>query len=231
LQLLEFAFDHLPLTTTDRSVRCLINNVVKDSLRPQDDCRKSAGRDAAFELFVGAVAAAAKLDPVLFEEPDLSCELKGQKYAIAAKRIKSVKSLLKRVSDGCEQIQRAGSYGFVALDTCLAFNPKNDRIEDPMATNQFLQRYFRVLNSVWRRYDARAQEIMLKHDRVLGLVIHDCQIRLNQQNEYELVGMSMRVVSASLTRPEQRHFSELTTIYTNGLPNQEDVSHPKLWVP
>ena len=88
----------------------------------------SPGRDAAFELYVGAVCADhAEFYPVDFEEPDITCVWQGTKYAFAAKRIKNEKNLIRRVREATDQIARSGLQGVIGFDTCLAFNPENLR--------------------------------------------------------------------------------------------------------
>src|SRR5262245_48527311 len=64
MQLLAFAFDQLAEGESTDAYRDRLRKLVSDSVLPQDDRVKSPGRDAAFEIFVGAVCTAAKLLPV-----------------------------------------------------------------------------------------------------------------------------------------------------------------------
>lgn len=67
LQLLAFTFDLCgPEGRTDAYLD-LLKKLVHDSGLPQQDRKQSPGRDAAFELYIGGVCAAAKLLPVTWE--------------------------------------------------------------------------------------------------------------------------------------------------------------------
>lgn len=61
LQLLAFAFDQLSPIRSSDTYRGLLKKVVRDSVLPQNDRKNSKGRDAAFEIHVAGVCAAAQL--------------------------------------------------------------------------------------------------------------------------------------------------------------------------
>ena len=120
MQLLAFAFDQLAGHESSDAYRDRLKKLVSDSVPPQDDRVRSPGRDAAFEIYVGAVCTAARLFPVRWEEPDVSCVLDDTKYGFAAKRLKSLGQLRKRVGDAVDQIGRCSLPGVVILDLALA---------------------------------------------------------------------------------------------------------------
>lgn len=79
----------------------------------------SPGRDAQFEVYVGAVLARAQLNPVHHEEhglPDFDAKWLNRDYAVEAKRVKSTKRVLDNFAKACEQIDRRGVPGFVVMD-------------------------------------------------------------------------------------------------------------------
>jgi hypothetical protein len=90
MQLLAFAFDQVFQTESSDAYLMLVKKLVKDSVLPQNDRQNSPGRDAGFEIYIGAVCTAAQLLPVAWEEPDV---LDGTKYAFAAKRLKGIRNL------------------------------------------------------------------------------------------------------------------------------------------
>jgi len=79
------------------------------------------GRDIQFECFVAAVLELSGL-AVAFEEPDLLLTAGGQTVAIAAKRPRSRRSILKNLQRGISQVRRSGSPGLVALDLSTALH-------------------------------------------------------------------------------------------------------------
>lgn len=188
--------------------RDLLRKLVNDSVLPQSHRANSPGRDAGFEIYVGAVCTAAQLLPVAWEEPDISCVLDGTKHVLAAKRLKNTRNLRKRVSKAVKQIERSGHPGVIVLDVGLAFNPDNHRIRQMNET------------VFWSEYEANFNVI----------IVHDYHVR--QQNDgWQLAGMTIRVPAVSRSEQKQRQFNRLSTLYTYGLPNQSDASNRRLILP
>jgi hypothetical protein len=231
MQLLGFVFDQFGQSEKSISFLKLLRYLVKDSVLPQLDKLHSKGRDSAFELFTAAVCKSARFDPVVFEEPDVTCSLNGVVYGLASKRIKSINSIEQRVRSGVDQILRTGHQGVVVIDTCLAFNPSNERVVPPIANSLFMARYLKTLRMMWSKFQPNMQQIMSKASNVLGIIVHDYQVRQTLDSDWELTGMTMRVPALSRTSDKQREFEKFATIYTYALPNQEDVGNPALSLP
>jgi hypothetical protein len=221
IQLLAFAFDQLAHAESTDAYRRLLKKLVSDSVLPQNDRDESPGRDAAFEIYVAAVCWAAKLLPVAFEEPDVTCSLDGNKYAFAAKRLKSVLKLRKRVSKAAKQINRTSLPGIVVLDVGLAFNPSNHRL-GRMHDSVFAVEYQTNFRATWSEHDSEIQEAIARAN-VLGIIVHDYHIR-QQVDGWQLSGMTIRVPAEGRTLNDQRLFERLSTLYVYGLPNQSDAS-------
>ena len=228
MQLLAFAFDQLTELESSREYQGLLKKLVSDSVLPQNDRRNSHGRDAAFEIYAAAVCTAARLLPVVFEEPDVSCVLDGTKYVLAAKRPKTIAKLQRRVSEAVKQIARSGLPGMVVLDVGLAFNPDNHRIRR-MAETMFWSGYEANFNVTWSEHQSKVQEIMARAD-VLGIIVHDYHVR-QQDDGWQLAGMTIRIPAVTRTADEQRLFDRLSTLYTYGLPNQNEASSRPLILP
>jgi hypothetical protein len=223
MQLLGFAFDQFAEYERTNHYLALLTKIVSDSPLPQHDRAHSPGRDAAFELYVGAICQSAQLLPVKFEEPDVTCSWQGTKYAITAKRIKNEKKIARRVSEATVQIRKSGLPGIITLETCLALNPDNLRIKQ-MQDTIFWNEYFENLKFSWSQHQKKVQEIVSR-ENVLGIIVHDYQIREQPNNQISLAGMTMRVPALHRTNAEQRRFETLSTLYTYALPNQDDVSN------
>lgn len=228
IQLLAFAFDQLAQAEPTDEYLGLLKKLVSDSVLPQDDRDNSPGRDAAFEIYVAAVCRAARLLPVAFEEPDVTCTLDDKKYAFAAKRLKNLLNLRKRVSKAAKQIDRARLPGVIVLDVGLAFNPSNHRIRR-MHDSIFAADYQANFRATWGEYNSDIQKTIARAN-VLGLVVHDYHIR-QQDDGWQLAGMTIRVPAEGRTVSEQRLFERLSTLYTYGLPNQSDASSGSVALP
>lgn len=218
MQLLGFAFDQLGQAELSAECTDRLEKLVGDTVLPQDGGENSPGRDAGFELYVGAICKAAKLQPI-WEEPDICCELDGTKYGFAAKRLKGLGNLEKRVKKAVRQINGSGLPGVVILDLAMAFNPANRRLRqmDEAVMWEEYQINFRV---TWGEYNAKVQKIIGRGD-VLGIIVHDYHIRACSDGP-ELAGMTFRIPAESRTPEERRRFEKLSTCYVHGVPNQTD---------
>jgi len=131
----------------------------KDLALPQDELRDTPGRNYQFQLYVAALCTNAGL-PTRHEEPDITCDVDGTTYGVAAKRLKTIDSLEANVKEAAVQIAGAGFPGIIALDLTIAQNPTNRRVMS-------------AIESRWYSYlsDARARELFKKHgNRIRELV-------------------------------------------------------------
>jgi hypothetical protein len=109
----------------------------------------------------------------------------------------------------------------VALDLTIALNPKNkpftiqshekDYVEFHAAhVNRFLTR----LDKDIRRWATRAS--------VLGVVVHDNQLRLDHEGNWELSGMTIQMPLAE-SDEGLGVFEKFFRAYTSALPNRTDL--------
>jgi hypothetical protein len=87
LQQLGFIFDQ-GADTGCPVFRRLVHDLIGDPALPQDGLDHSPGRNAQFELYLGAVCRRGML-AVTHAEPDIRCIVAGKPFGIAAKRIKN----------------------------------------------------------------------------------------------------------------------------------------------
>ena len=228
MQLLAFAFDQLAEIELSDAYRSLLRKLINDSVLPQNDHTHSFGRDAGFEIYIGAVCTAAQLLPVVWEEPDVTCVLDGTKFGLAAKRLKNIRNLQQRVRKAVEQIGRSGLPGLIVLDLSLAFNPNNHRIRQ-MHEAVFWSEYEKNFLATWHNYQSQVQRIMARAD-VLGIIVHDYHIR-QQEDDWQLAGMTIRIPTEAQSVKRQQNFNRISMLYTYGLPNQTDASNRSLVLP
>lgn len=218
LQVLAFVFDTAAAQQNDIEFKRLVKHALKDSVLPQRDRTQSRGRDAQFELFVGAICQSAGLLPVAREEPDVTCTIDGVKFGIAAKRLKNVGNLEKRVRKSATQIENAGFRGIIALDTCVARNRNNKRITTAIPDERFGLLYKRALRRFVDDYGPGIQD-WVRGKGVRGIVIHDQQVRFEANGEWSLAGMTFWVPTARENQRRNREASQFWRHYQNGLPN------------
>jgi hypothetical protein len=217
MQLLEYVFEQDHAKSGHAGFACLLHKLTDDSVLPQDDREQSNGRNTQFELFVAAICQAAGFIPVDYREPDITCAVQGGHIGIAAKRIKSENQVKKRIPEAAKQIQRSGQSGVIALDTSVGLNPNNERITTVIPDEEFGSLYQEALIRFLRRYDERIRE-WVRGRGVLGIVVHDHQLRIQTDGNWSLSSMNMRFCTAEDEAGRQL-FKLFEFPYVNALPN------------
>ena len=132
-----FALHQLEADRDNPAFLKIIERILDDSVLSKDDRTESKGRNAQFELYLAAVCQKAKLLPVGYDEPDVTCYVDGTPFCIAAKRIKNKKQVGKRIKKAARQIVEQSRKGIIALDITIGFNRKNFPVISP-SQNQLL---------------------------------------------------------------------------------------------
>jgi hypothetical protein len=131
----------------------------KDLALPEDELRDTPGRNYQFQLYVAALCTKAGL-ATRHEEPDVTCDVDGTTFGIAAKRLKTIKSLEDNLKEAAKQISDVGLPGIIALDLTVAQNPTNRRVMSAIESQ-----WYPLLS------DARSRELFKKHgERIRELV-------------------------------------------------------------
>ncbi|MBX3452466.1 MAG: hypothetical protein KF777_23145 [Planctomycetaceae bacterium] len=222
MQHLGFVLGQLHTQRVNPDFQAIVKRVIKDSALPQQDLNESPGRDKQFELYLAANCQNAGMLPVDCAEPDVTCVAGGIKFCIAAKRLKSFKSLKDHIRKAATQIANRKQPGVIALDLSLAWNRKNA----PVLSQLHGQLLPTIMQARARQfYDEHRQDIhrLVAGCSVLAVVSFDFAIRLLPDGEsWEHVGMmSWEKIAHDRTQAE----CELDTFYdafVKGVPNLQD---------
>ncbi|MEQ8854897.1 hypothetical protein [Gimesia sp.] len=219
LQLLGFCFEQ---TNRHPDFKKHVKRAIKDSVLPQEDRGNSPGRDIQFELFIAAVCQNAELNPVRFEEPDITCTLNGRSIGIAAKRLKNDSNLKQHVKKAAKQISTAKLPGIIAIDTCLALNRDNERITKLMPDDLFGELYQKALMH-FIQSNHRKLNNWIAGKPVLGFLFHDHQVRMISDVDWELSSMTVRLKTEHNTSQESHQFQDFEAQYVTGLTNLVEI--------
>lgn len=223
LGILGFVFDQANrIEDREGFLRC-VRKVVKDPVLPQENLEKSDGRDAQFEMLVGAVCQKAEMHPVRFDEPDVTCVFDGVKYGIAAKRLKNAGNIDSRVKKAIEQIGRSGLPGVIALDVSVALNRDNLRITECLPHENFGQL---LQDEIGRFREKHALEIMGRVGSVpaIGVLFMYHQVRMWTPTEWGLDTMTCPLGLIGDTAKGDKEFRMLWESFKTGLPGLRDLN-------
>jgi len=219
ITLMEFVFDQmLASDREDKKFIDLMSKVVDDSILPQDDRKQSVGRNSQFELYIHALCRNAQMLPVTLDEPDVRCSVQGITFGVAAKRLKSIGKFKDRVAEAADQILKSKLPGFIALDTCIALNPDNQRVTTKILDDDFGILWEAALHRFNSDHHAWIQEA-IRGKGVRGLVIHDHQVRWRSDANWELVGMTYLVETTRGNKRRSREANYFYKSYKKGLTN------------
>lgn len=212
---LEFFFDAIEPDREKDKYAPIISRILSDSVLPQHDARgNSRGRDAQAEAFAFAVCKNAGMNP-LFTEPDITCEIDGEKVGIAVKRIKTLSQSKRRLKEAARQIHNSTFPGIISMEVTLAVNPNNYSI----VTNQseeHVRRWWRnKLRTMVDGWDRTSWQT-LADARVLGVLLHEhCPVRLN--GDYKARSMTYGISTA--TSDGMPLWLQFRDRFIQGLPN------------
>jgi hypothetical protein len=199
----------------DRSMlRMRLARTVDDPPLPQDRL-DSQGRDAQFELYVGAICHRAGLEPE-FDEPDVVCTI-PQPIAIAVKRIKSLSALEGHVSRGAQQIVNSKIPGVLAIDITLALNPTNTPLWNTSNDSEFYRQrreYFRQLKPSLEKKMTR----WVATTWVRGVILMDNQVRHSGSIGWLLDGYTSPIGTVRSRPNKDAEFGRFYERFCAGMP-------------
>ncbi|MBN1803651.1 MAG: hypothetical protein JW837_00230 [Sedimentisphaerales bacterium] len=209
---LEFFFDQIDSDAQKANCVSILKQIIKDSVFPQDDKLNSQGRNAQAEAFVFAVCKNAGMNP-LFEEPDVTCQVKGKKFGIAVKRIKNLSKIKPRLVEGKNQINKLGLPGIIFVEVTIAVNPQNYKIvtneNEQEVRDWWTAKMRNVTNSILN--DVRNEEVR-------GIFLHECCPVCFPEGQYLLRSMTYGI-STSKNEKQKNEWRQFKGAFIKGLPN------------
>lgn len=214
---LEFFFDQVNISSESQELRSKVQQLISDAVLPQDSTAQSPGRDVQAELFVFAACRKVDLNPK-FEEPDIICSLDHQKVAVAVKRIKNLRQLVRRISEGASQIAKARCNGIVIVDVVIAMNPNNYRVIAKEPDVVFGLTWMFLLKKVVNKYHTKIQEAV-QDKGVLAIILHDHWIRMDSNRHWGLETMTYRIRATRTDPSLSSWIDRFTDTYRSAFPN------------
>jgi hypothetical protein len=221
MQQLAFVFDQMNAHREKPVFVRQIKHLLNDSVLPQMDKENSRGRDAQFELYLGAVCQNAGLSPE-FAEPDITCVVEGKTFGIAAKRLKGVSSVEKHVRKAAKQIKDAKAPGIVALELSIAWNPTNTPIISNLQSQMYVMLAQGQANAFFDKFAGRIQGWVVGAG-VLGVVVHDSRFRLRPARDWEVSGMWTWLKTTTDEKGREQDYESFSKAFVKGIPNITDL--------
>lgn len=140
-----------------------------------EDCNSNQGRNAMFELLMGAMVAKQDLQPILGQaNPDVEFQFQGRRVFMECKRVMSEKKVIDNVTKAIKQISKRvdrskSEIGLVAICISRLIHQGNGYWDAPSpdAPYEFL---FQLLQQTIARFASRLQT--LNHPSVSGIIFY-----------------------------------------------------------
>lgn len=149
-----------------------------DTLLASDSTADTAGRDAQFEVFVGAVLARAgcRLEEFTPESADWKAITPASTYSVETKRIKDVDRFEQRVRKAGNQVRKSGIGGVVVIDVSVAVGSGTSTLEKCISEEKLFKAMQRRGEAFFAEYNGQIRE-WVAGKPVGVVVIHDHVIR------------------------------------------------------
>ena len=201
-----------------------VEKMLQDAAAPQDSGPNTLGRNTQFELYIAAIALRGGMSPVEYDEPDVTCNVEGIKFGIAAKRLKSLDRFKQRVKEGAKQIRRAKIPGIIACDLTIARNPKNRPITSSLQSQLSVLTGNAKNQHLFDRYEHDIHQ-WVAYSGVRALLVFDFTYRVSPDNRSWIhEGMMCWFPT---TKNDARAASELAAFqrfFLKGMPNLIDLT-------
>lgn len=193
----------------------------KDLALPQDELKDTPGRIYQFQLYVAALCTNGGL-VTRHEEPDVTCDVDGTTFGIAAKRLTTIESLETNVKEAAKQISDAGFPGIIALDLTIAQNPTNRRVMSTIESQWYPLLSNARSRDLFQKYGDRIRELV-DGKNVLGVWTYVSTLRLMPDRTWSHDCWSFWF-DTTKNAEENALFEQFQKGFLKGVPNLDDLS-------
>jgi hypothetical protein len=201
-----------------------VKKLLQDAAAPQYRNSHSPGRDTQLELYLAAIALRGGMLPVEYDEPDVTCNVEGRRFGIAAKRLKSVERFEKRVKDRIRQIRRADIPGIVALDLTIARNPENRPITSGLRSQLSVMIGQSKNRQLFDRYEQSIYR-WVATSRVRALLIFEFSLRVSpDRSSWIHDGLMCWFPTTNTDKSAESELAAFKWSFLQGMPNLHDLT-------
>ncbi len=201
-----------------------VKKLLQDAAAPQDGNSNSPGRDTQFELYLAAIALRGGMLPVEYDEPDVTCNVEGVRFGIAAKRLKSLDRFERRVKEGADQIRRAGFPGIVALDLTIARNPENRPITSGLQSQLSVTIGQAKNRQLFEQHEQNIHR-WVANTGVQALLVFEFTFRVSPDSgSWIHDGMMCWFPTTNGEEPEESELVAFQRSFLKGMPNLNDLT-------
>lgn len=201
----------------------VIDRAMKDPSAIDDPKTNSPGRDHQWELLVAACAIARGFK-VTYKEPDLLVDPGDGPWAIACKRIKTMKTLSQHIRKAIDQVYLSGIRGFVAADMTIATNEKDDPLDVGLSetdANRMMSTFLKAIIDTHRDVLFQANSSTW----CAGLVLNvSMRMTIGPKREWGLRSFHTAVPWAADNKGRRRAFTNFTNALFMALPQSKYIN-------
>jgi hypothetical protein len=216
--------DEMDAHRNDERFVANVRKMLLDAATPQDVNSNTPGRDTQFELYLAAIALRAGMSPVEYEEPDVTCNVEGIKFGIAAKRLKSLDRFEERVKQGAKQIRRANFPGIIACDLTIARNPENRPITSSIQSQLSILTGMAKNRQLFERHEQNIHK-WVANAGVRALLVFEFTYRVSPgSNSWIHEGMMCWFPTTENNESAASELSAFQRQFLKGIPNLNDLT-------
>jgi len=196
-----------------------------DSTHPMDSGKLTPGRNAQFELYVGAIAARAGLtvDRLVAAGADWIMTSPSRRWSLEAKRIKNLNSLEKHIRKAAKQIAASKVGGLIAVDISLATNPEGSPLSRFVPDSGIIKAHKDRTNALGKKW----QEPIVKWigSASVGFVLLHESVIIPAQSSgaghepWGLTGLWSKVDVIASDSSNRQYYDDLWHLFQAALPN------------
>lgn len=193
----------------------------KDLALPQNELKDTPGRNYQFQLYVAALCTNAGL-ATRHQQPDVTCDVDGVTFGIAAKRLKTIDSLEDNVKEAAHQISDAGFPGIIAVDLTIAENPTNRRVMSALESQLYSFISDGRSRALFKKHGDAIRELV-DGKNVLGVWTYTSTLRLMPDRTWSHDCWSFWF-DTTKNAEDDALFDQFQKKFLKGVPNLDDLT-------